>query len=553
MLKRLLPAVAGGMLLAPPALADAPDVSDPDARLIAGFDMPGAFPAAVNAANVNVRPQDGAELDGAGEDVLLIEFPSAGPLAWTSSRANGGDLALSIGPADPNNPLSFPGSEFIDNFQAMNADTSLPIDPSTNDLTTLAWRVGYGTGALLATVRHNGVDDGYFGFTADVGPIHGVAYFTTGFAQGWGFRIEDGVFANGGGSSSDLVMGHAGEAFGFQEAVFNTATSYFPYEQGWTGAWVDGAADGAAVFRSSSESIDESTVTFTAGQADVTLPGVDSASDGMLFVAPSNGSSTTRIASAYPNASGGWTTTVRLEDDADTTGQTFLSDGNDFQFLYVPFDTQNLIGAHVNGSDASLLTSAGNDFFNLTRNSSGEYALSVFGADLATKKTEDDGVLILSNADLVDGSSTLGSRSILSYEYDEVSGDFIIQANELIDIDSATPFDSFGNEFAQTDTDFYFAWVDFANPLSTKLGDFNGNGSVNIIDFGVFADSFGMSGPGLALTGDFDGNAVVDIIDFGNFADSFAADAAAPPAAVPEPGAAALLLASLFACRLVRR
>ncbi len=475
------------LLSATCANAAAPETSDPSNRLIEGFDAPGEFPTKVTATNINMTPQSGAELDGAGEDVISLSFPSGGPIAWTSSRVNSGDVALLIGPADPNDPRYFFPNGFVDNYQAMNGNSD-PIDPDStdNELTTLAWRVSTQTGALLATTRHNGVDDGYIQGNSPpdpVGTMRGVSYFNTGFAQGWGFQMASGEFANSGTGSSDLQMGHFGDGFGAQEAVFDVATAYFPYEQGWKGAWVDGAANGESTFAGGSSAVTTSEVNWTDGLADVQLTGVSSATDGMLFVAPSNGSSTTRIASAFPNQSGGWTTTIRLEDNDDTSGQTYQDGGDDFQFLYVPYNTPNLVGGFIDGATGNSINSAGDTQFDLTRNDTGDYSLSVFEADGVTKKDEDDGMLIFSVADTVEGDATLGSRAAMSYEYDSDSGDFIVQSVELIDILGDDPFDNFGNEFAGTDSDFYFAWVDFENPLGPVPGDFNGNGIVEGSDF----------------------------------------------------------------------
>ena len=163
------------------------------------------------------------------------------------------------------------------------------------------------TGAVLASVRHNGVNRGQ--------RLHGqrsiqsersaaVAYFNGGFAQGWGFRMEDGVFANGGGlvGSPDLQMGYAGFDEGNNEASFDTGVAYFPYAQGWVGAWVNGADAGEAAFNASSMGLPTSTVNWTDSQATVLLPGVNSATDGMLFVAPTDADNASNIAAAFPNA-----------------------------------------------------------------------------------------------------------------------------------------------------------------------------------------------------------------------------------------------------------
>ncbi len=559
---RFLRAAATLLFVASPTamtFADAPPTSDPSFRLLSGFDAPGTFPTTVTSANINIQPFPGVSFDGAGEDLLKITFPSAGPIAWTSSRNNSGDTALSIGPFDPNDPLYYPPNDFVDNYQAANTNTANPIDTSSNDLSTLAWRVNYETGALLATTRHNGVDDGYtvsdFGSPEPVGTIYGVSYFNVGFGQGWGFRMNDGVFANGGSASSDLQTGAVGAAGGRHEASFNVATAYFPYEQGWVGAWVNGAANGAATFAASADSIHASTVSWNSGIATVQLPGVDSAGDGMLFVAASNSSSTTRLTSAFADGSGGWTTTIRLDEDADTTGQTNLDSGNDFQFLYIPYDAQNLIGGNINGDTGASINAAGDGFFDLTRTGTGRYALSIFEDDGQTKKAEDDGTLLLSVADTLGASSTIGSRSFLSYEYDSVSGDFIIEARELISTTSATPDDVFGNEFSMVDTDFYFAWADFANPLAplaALLGDTNNDGVVDTLDIDPFvllltdpaayATAFPDVDP-LAV-GDINLDMVVDTLDIDPFVALLTSGSlASGGGAVPEPGSIVLVVA----------
>ena len=545
---------AAVLAIANHAPAAAPPTSDPDARLIAGFDQPGTFPTTVTATNINIAPRDGAELDGANEDFLTLSFPSAGPIAWTSSRANNGDLAVSIGPADPNDPRYFPPTGELDNYQAMNLDFD-PIDPNSpdNELTTLAWRVSNATGALFATTRHNGVDDGYTisgtGGTA-AGTIRGVSYFNVTAGQGWAFQMVNGEYANTGPGSSDLQTGHFGDGGGSHEAAFDVAAAYFPYDEGWKGAWVQSEFIGPATFVSSSPLVDESEVNWDNDLADIQLTGVNSAEDGMLFVAPSNGSSTTRIASAFPNEAGGWTTTVRLDDDADTTGGTFLGDGNDFQFLYVPYSTQNLVGAHVDGATGNSINSAGDTQFSLTRTAAGDFTLSVFEADGETKKDEDAGMLILSVADTMAENNALGSRAAMSYEYEPESGDFLIQSRELVDISSATPDDGFGNEFAGSDSNFYFAWVDFENPMSLPTGDFNGDGFVGQGDLDLVLLNWGDEVPPDAVPDGWVIQLPSGLIGQGNLDDVLlnwgsGVPPSGTPSTTPEPTTAVLLLGLL--------
>ena len=559
MLRRISASLATLLLLATFAFAQAPELSDPGNRLIDGFDAPGTYPSTVTATNVNVMPSPGSEIDGANEDVFRAEFPASGPIPWTSPRMNAGDIALSIGPAFPDNPLSYPSGDagFQNNFQAMQGGTD-PIDPATTDLTTLAWRTSTATGAHLATTRHNGIDGGYVlpNGGGPVGSILGISYFSAGSGrQGFGFSMDTGAFANEDATNSELHLGHGGAANGASEAVFNFAAAYFPYEEGWKGAWVAPSQSGEASFKGSSDMVEPSEVFVDGGLGFVDLADINSATDGMLFVAPASGSSTSRIASAFPNMDGGWTTTIRLDADDDVTGQT-IEEFEEFQFLYVPYDANRLVGGHVDGTDGSTINAAGDEQFSLARSESGRYALSVFEADGTTKKNDDSGMLILSVADTHPDDPEIGSRAFMSYEYDSESGDFIIESRELISQDSAMPFDGFGNEFAGSDSDFYFAWVDFHCPMNLSEflpADFDESGAVDVDDFLTLSRSFGESvTPGTSADIDCDG--AVTTRDFLALSRSFGQRSGGTEmAAVPEPSTLPLFAFATVFVGLSRR
>ncbi len=471
------------------ASAAAPEISDPDGHLQPGQE-PGTYPTTVTAANVNITPIPSGELNGNGQNNLKVSFPSAGPIKWTESRHNEGDVALLIGPQNPNDPTYFPPADFFDDYK--------PAPPATFENTTLAWRVNRDSGALLATVRHNGIDQGITANGQPMGITHGVAYFNSGFGQGWGFRMNDGVYANGGGPSADLQMGVAGNDGGAGEASFDVATAFFPYDQGWLGGWVGGATDTVGTITSGSPSLPENVVTWSAPSGElldgalghVEFPGINSATDGMLFVAASNSENVTRIAAGAPRE-GGWDIAVRDDNDSDLTGGTLAPpDKSDYQFLYVPYTAGNLVGGHVLGN-GTVQKSAGSSRFNLSRTAEGQYAVSVFGADGATRLSENNGVLILSVAGTVDGPTGLPDRSFLSYEYNEASGQFIIQSRQLAALDSPQSQNVFGDLLALTDTDFYFAFVDFANPLTPTAastpGDFDNDGQLTAADIDLLS------------------------------------------------------------------
>ena len=178
----------------------------------------------------------------------------------------------------------------------------------------------------------------------------------------------------------------------------------------------------------------------------------------------------------------------------------------------------------------------------------------MFETDGETKKDEADGMLMLSVADTLSTDASIASPAFMSYEYDADSGDFIINSRELIDFESPTPNGSFLNEFSDLDVDFYFAWVDFANPLSLDGldGDFNGDGVVDQIDYAVWRENLG-SEEGDLLSGNGDGGDVTTS-DYNlwkaNYGAGSTPSAASGQSIVPEPAGAALVLALLAAVQL---
>ena len=74
---------------------------------------------------------------------------------------------------------------------------------------------------------------------------------------------------------------------------------------------------------------------------------------------------------------------------------------------------------------------------------------------------------------------------------------------------SADTENPFGNDLALRDSDFYFAWVDFANPLTPTTpipGDFDDDGNVDGDDLTLWKGAFGQTAVGDADSdGDSDG------------------------------------------------
>jgi hypothetical protein len=77
----------------------------------------------------------------------------------------------------------------------------------------------------------------------------------------------------------------------------------------------------------------------------------------------------------------------------------------------------------------------------------------------------------------------------MSYQYDAGSGNFLVQSRELVATDQDPPASEniFRDELALRDVNFYFAWVDFLNPLAPAAtgvsGDYNANGTVDAADY----------------------------------------------------------------------
>jgi MYXO-CTERM domain-containing protein len=526
---------------------------------------PGAFPTTVTAANINVAILPGSIHAGAGSDDMKVTFPSAGPIKWTSPRFNEGDLALSIGPFDPADPSYYPPDA-----HGVFQPGSNEANPFTN--ATLAWRLNQQTGATLVTTRTNGYTPDITFNGQAVGTLHGSAYASTnGAAQGWGYRMNDGAFANGGEGSLDILMGVAGYDEGTGESAFDIATAYFPYEQGWKGAWVNGGngTTNEAIIAAGHPDFIGSTVatwqaddqgSFAFGNGRVVLPGIDSANDGMLFVAPSSDSSgnSTHIAAGAPR-DGGWDVTVR-EDQGDGLGQFPIhsASSSSYQFLYVPYDADGLVGGMIDGDTGSLVKGGGQSKFFLYRRAEGEYGLSVFKPTSSEleKKTGDDGMLVLSVAshDETVAAGNVAARTMLSYEFDAESGDFIIQSRIDAAITGGTSV--FGDLLALTDTDFYFSWIDFNSPMTPDPapqgipGDTNGDGNVDLEDLNAVRNNFGGTGEVGSTAGDaYPFNGVVDLEDLNAVRNNFGATSNP----VPEPATWCLGLVGLAVAALVRR
>jgi hypothetical protein len=168
---------------------------------------------------------------------------------------------------------------------------------------------------------------------------------------------------------------------------------------------------------------------------------------------------------ALPNGAG-WYVAVRDIENSAGNPTVYATDlggdsGSSFSFIYIPWNSGNLVGGHIRGTNGATIKGAGN--FTLTRLSVGHYSLSIPG------KTDSNGMLMLLNSGYLatqpTGYSNVVDDSFLSYEYGgtNVPNNVFMIDSVFIDTSSGSPVVTF------RDADFNFVWVDFTNPLAPPI------------------------------------------------------------------------------------
>ena len=428
-------ACLAGQLLAAPA-GPAPQVPD-------GGSAPGAYPN-TSVTAVNILAKGSTTFNS---NVEITGFDGQGPIGWSVTKYNRGDLAVRFAPANPTAAVTNLNKGFID------------FTDTASGAASHTWRPNRERGVIIPTARQNGPinwNDGEGAFFPTVG--------LSWASSGPGYNMLDGSFGNG---DVDINTGRAGTHASSPEANFAFSVTWFPFDQGWiggdvgtpvigdpngvlpdgSGRWSAPNAHSAGITAGMIQWQISSISGTYGGLATVTLPGVDSLEDGMIFATSTDGGSDVNIVGVLPSPGGtNWIVTIR--EDSETTADTLAVDGqSEFQFVYVPFNAQRLVGGHIVGTTGAKRKAAGD--FTVVRTAVGTYELTIPG------KTGTDGALLLQVADQETGTTdTLASRAFLSYQYS--GGKFVIQSRKTT---SETTADL-------ADASFYVAWVDFANPLA---------------------------------------------------------------------------------------
>lgn len=257
---------------------------------------------------------------------------------------------------------------------------------------------------------------------------------TPGFANGW-LAMTD-ISGNG------------------TEANFDVGLAYFPFSEGWKSANVSstgvinaGNTSGVTVARDADDP----------GRFTLSISGVNSRTSGMLFtVGGDNGNSGNTVATEVRADGSGWD--IISYDQAgtftDVDGDLEGDGGQDgsFQFVYVPYDTQNLIGGRID-DDGSIMN--GTSGFSASRTSTGSYLLQI--SDGAGGFLDSSDGLIIANvskgAVLASGPAVDPDDNLLELSYNAGSQGWNVSS-----------FDLPGAGFQ--DTEFVFAFVPYSAALT---------------------------------------------------------------------------------------
>ncbi len=334
----------------------------------------------------------------------------------------------------------------------------------------------------------------------------------------------------------------------------------FKFSDGWTAGHVD-SSGGLIGGNTSGVTIDWlpdlPVAAFGDGHYHISIAGVNSATDGMLFGMSdaNNTSGNAWQAGILPDASG-WD--IRINDQ----GADFpATEQQAWSFVYVPYSASNLVAAGqlslTGSSTVNVLSSVGTftatrvDIGNSAANASiippagvpafptggpdgtldlGRFLIQIPGKDDST------GMLMIGVSKYASAGGNSGADdNILCYEYNSALGGFLVESYDL-------------NGASLQNSDIYFAYFDFSNPPSLLMADVNMDGFVDIFDINLVSANWGGPGP----AGDANKDGIVDIFDINLISANWNPAPPGGSTAVPEP-ASWLLAGVCLSCLGLRR
>ena len=270
------------------------------------------------------------------------------------------------------------GSDSLTVHNANRGDVHLSIEGAS---------ISLANGILMAAVRNNGRDNG-----DGAGVVYGIV------------SVEH----SGLGSNPWLAVSRINSN---AETNIDLAAAFFPFE----GDYVGGHFSSAAVSLKDTLPDGSSLTRTAAGRYSLTLPQVDSRSDGLLFAI--NGSNSENVFTAAVVADGsGWDI-----GSYDSRADFGAFEDEDFSLLYLPVETTASVPA-LGRVDADGTVLVGDGRFEMSHSSTGEYLLTIAGG-----YTSDDGMLLLTVSELADDLAP--ADNVLSYE--AVGESFLIQSRDL--------------------------------------------------------------------------------------------------------------------------
>jgi hypothetical protein len=450
---------------------------------------PGAYPnTSVTAVNWKEQmPADGRAPNGSfiiynsnNKNELILSIDGEGPIPWAAPGYNQGDLDISLAPRDPV-AATQPGN--LGPYSNPNRSLSVT-DPASP--VTQAWIPSTRQGLIIGSVRkltQQWNDDGAGGPTS---PFHAFTSVSVDFSSRKGFGMDNGDFQNGEIyfsiyklGDTDPTLPSQSSPYALREANIDVAMAWFPFAEGWKAGYIGDATLGPDAFwrkqGSHSGALAEGTATLNkvsskaifrwedlggatyGGLGRLTLPGVDASRDGMVFCTSIDDQSNNegQFVTAAPYVAGaetGWIVASRQ----DNTYEYSAPERSEFGFVYIPYTAGNLVGGHVRGSDGGKIHGAGS--YTVARVAAGRYELTLPG------KTGQDGILLLQNAGYKASAPTDADDGVLAYEYTG-SNKFAIECRH-VEVGAGA---GGADVMALRDTDFYFVWVDFKNPLTPAV------------------------------------------------------------------------------------